>query len=87
MAHAECKQQRAGKRPPGEGFFAAEGPIQKLAPNCVGQLLCSRGSAGVEHRVGGVRDGAWRLELVLGLQAKAKAATMALRWRLLPLKV
>jgi hypothetical protein len=38
-------------------------------------------SCGSKQPYGGVVDRVWRLRLGLGLQAKAKAATMALLWR------
>jgi hypothetical protein len=61
----------------------AEGPVCKMGAqliNCTGVCGAAAGkprSCGSKQPYGGVVDRVWRL----GLQAKAKAATMALRWR------
>jgi hypothetical protein len=63
----------------------AEGPVCKMGAQLIsctgvyGAAAEKPRSCGSKKPYGGVVDRVWRLGL--GLQAKAKAATMALRWR------
>ena len=60
---------------------AARGALPKLALSSERQSLPKPKCCESRQPYGSVRDSVWELELGLGLQAKAKAATKALRWR------
>ena len=63
------------------GFWCSRGCTGRIGAQVCGPAPPKPQCFGERQPYGGARGRVWELELGLGLQAKAKAATRALRWR------